>query len=190
MYFQDRRQIVSMSPGFGLTRAKLILTVSPDGNTLEGDGVATGWFSTQHNRWNKVTITRKEQPKKEPTPKPTPTPTPSFTVDCFGPGGRFFLPTPATGPGVVGVASIPVTTAAGALSIPLPGVPNVQGLTEPFTQLLQGVNVNNYQAVLNNLRQARGFMSSSSVYSNQLLNQDQVIECFENFCKQQGWPVF
>ena|SRR5690242_11381564 len=132
---------------------------------------------------------KRSKPTPSATPSMPPTPTPSYTVDCFGPGARFILPTPATGPGAVGVASIPVTAAAGALSIPLPGVPNVPGLTQqPFTQSLQ-VDAASYRAVLDNLRQARGFMSASGVLSNQLSNQDQVIECFEDFCKKQGWPI-
>lgn len=47
-----------MSP-LGLINAKLKLTVSPDGNKLDGDGIQTGWFSTEHNRWMPVTFTRK-----------------------------------------------------------------------------------------------------------------------------------
>jgi len=47
-----------MSP-YGWTLTPLKLTISPDGNKLEGDGVETGWFSPVDNRWMPVTFTRK-----------------------------------------------------------------------------------------------------------------------------------
>jgi hypothetical protein len=139
---------------------------------------------------------KKEPPPKKPKPTPSatssPTPTPSFDCDCFtyGRGGRFVLPTPATGPGAIGVASIPITAAANALSIPLPGVPNVAGLTSPFTQTLSGVNADNCQALLDNLRQAKTIMNNTGLYQNQLGDQADVIECFQNFCKDHGWTIF
>jgi hypothetical protein len=128
---------------------------------------------------------KKEPPPKKPKPTPSatssPTPAPDFTIDCFEHGGGFFLiPVPATGPGVIGGVG-------GFLG--LGNVPNVPGLTR-VTQEVTGVSINNYQAVADNLRRARDFMANSAFDSNQLGNQRDVIDCFEGFCKKQGWPVF
>jgi len=47
-----------MSPP-GLTLAKLKLKISPDGKKLEGNGVETGWFHPDRNRWMPITFARK-----------------------------------------------------------------------------------------------------------------------------------
>jgi hypothetical protein len=129
--------------------------------------------------------------KKRGTPTPSasssparPTPTPDFTVNCFGPGAFFLGTTQAGAPGPIG-AAVGVTGRA-----PNEGdVPNVASLDGPRTAPLPGVNRDNYQGYLDGLKKARDLMADSALYHNRLGNQDQVIECFESFCKKQGWPV-
>ena len=142
-------------------------------------------------------------PISDPTPDPTPgatptsTPNPNFTVDCFGPGARFAISTQATGPGPIGNAlgghdiSLPGITIHIPALAPNPGdVPDLLGLSVRVKEPVPGMNVNNYQTILGSLRKAHDFMQDSAVDSNELRDQKQVIECFENFCKSQGWPVF
>lgn len=148
------------------------------------------------NRQSSDPNSKKEKQKQVPTPTSTPDPAvPIFTVDCFAAGARFAIATQATGPGPIGWAlsgpSVPLTHLHLPAFAPNEGdVPDVLGLSERVTQSVSGVNVNNYQVVLDSLRKARDYMDHSATDSMELQNQDAVIECFENFCKKQNWPVF
>jgi hypothetical protein len=180
---------------------KLKLTVSGDGQTLEGQ-----WFMSSKKIWQPVTIVRLKcagvedqlkavanDPKQllikckslldQGVSKECLQPY-AFVADCFGPGAHFITLQQATGPGLIGYPLV-------LLGLSGPGsVPQVPVVSPDIYRDPMLITKDVSAALLFALRKAKEIMEATAIFHSDLGNQNQVIECVENLCNSRGWPTF
>jgi hypothetical protein len=188
----------------GFALEDLELTVSDDGNTLDGR-----WFSSTFNEWRTATtITRKcpsgvearlevaqsqgpqqllalcQQLLDEGVPADCLHPY-ADRVDCFGPGAHWIELQPATGPGPMGAALVLLER-----FVSFPGdVPDVPVLSRGRHRDPVLVTRETAAPLLFLLKKAEEIMRRTALYHNDLGDQVRVIDCVEAKYKELGWPT-
>jgi len=191
----------------GLVWDEFWVDVSPDGNTLEGE-----WLNrTEHNTWQPVSFKRCPRDIDQDLAKAKsdgPAQLLSLcqnllnqgvagaclypyaiVADCFGPGAHSIEMFTATGPGLPGWLLSGFLSAMAHLSGggTLPQVPVVSDKVYRDPVM---VTQDTCGPLLFLLRKAKEIMERTGVFYSDLGAQQEVIDCVQQICAQQGWSTY